>query len=81
MYSTEFLVISWYLCKTIYSWYLFEEFGDWENILNYLNIAINGNESEAEAVIKSPYPVFYFNKRIKKCLQVQAECYNGSSLS
>lgn len=27
------------------------------------------------------YAGFYFNKSIKKCLQVQAECYNGGSLS
>lgn len=58
----EFSVISWCLCKAIYLWHLKKL--ETEKILNYCQIG--GNESEAEAVIKSPYLVFYFGKRILK---------------
>lgn len=58
----EFSVISWCLCKAIYLWNLKKL--ETEKILNYCQIG--GNESEAEAVIKSPYLVFYFGKRILK---------------
>lgn len=54
------------VCRIICSRQLFEEFEDWENILNCFSI--NGNETEGVTVIRSPWPVyaaFYFNKNIK----------------